>query len=79
MGEAWRFNALPQRPYTYSPPIKPVGRLGDPISSKKEQKVPLSSSLGVTSHIAINTKKPSMSLVQPEVDESPQQLGTDRV
>eukprot|EP00971_Amphidinium_carterae_P275939 5475308-Amphidinium_carterae.1 len=38
MGEAWRFNALPQRPFTYCPPIKPVGRLGDPISSKKEQK-----------------------------------------
>eukprot|EP00971_Amphidinium_carterae_P198968 3948415-Amphidinium_carterae.1 len=79
MGEAWRFKALPQRPFTYCPPIKPVGRLGDPIRPKTDQTVPHSTSLGATNNIATNTKKPSMSPVQPVVDESPQQLGTDFV
>eukprot|EP00971_Amphidinium_carterae_P217730 4322210-Amphidinium_carterae.4 len=79
MGEAWRFKALPQRPFTYCSPIKPAGRLGDPIRPKMGQIVPRSTSLGATNFVATNTKKPSMRPLQPEVDESPQQLGTDFV
>eukprot|EP00971_Amphidinium_carterae_P328977 6461168-Amphidinium_carterae.1 len=55
MGEAWRFNALPQRPFTYCPPIKPVGRLGDPVPSKTDQKMPHATTLGVANNMATNT------------------------